>query len=89
MTVSQDPCLCFDFQVIIQGLGPVAQSVEQRIENPCVGGSIPPRATSIHAGLREIANPHFSWFVNKVSTVFNFQHLQRVKLNGFFHVIWR
>ena len=27
--------------------GPVAQSVEQRIENPCVGGSIPPQATSI------------------------------------------
>ncbi len=27
-------------------LGPVAQSVEQRIENPCVGGSIPPQATS-------------------------------------------
>jgi hypothetical protein len=26
-------------------VGPVAQSVEQRIENPCVGGSIPPRAT--------------------------------------------
>ena len=26
-------------------LGPVAQSVEQRIENPCVGGSIPPQAT--------------------------------------------
>ena len=26
--------------------GPVAQSVEQRIENPCVGGSIPPQATS-------------------------------------------
>jgi hypothetical protein len=26
-------------------LGLVAQSVEQRIENPCVGGSIPPRAT--------------------------------------------
>ena len=25
--------------------GPVAQSVEQRIENPRVGGSIPPRAT--------------------------------------------
>ena len=25
--------------------GLVAQSVEQRIENPCVGGSIPPRAT--------------------------------------------
>ena len=29
------------------GLGPVAQSVEQRIENPCVGGSIPPQATKI------------------------------------------
>jgi hypothetical protein len=27
--------------------GPVAQSVEQRIENPCVGGSIPPWATNI------------------------------------------
>ena len=26
--------------------GPVAQSVEQRIENPCVGGSIPPQATN-------------------------------------------
>ena len=26
--------------------GLVAQSVEQRIENPCVGGSIPPRATT-------------------------------------------
>ena len=31
---------CYNF-----GLGLVAQSVEQRIENPCVGGSIPPRAT--------------------------------------------
>ena len=28
-------------------LGSVAQSVEQRIENPCVGGSIPSR-TTIH-----------------------------------------
>ena len=40
-------------------LGLVAQSVEQRIENPCVGGSIPPRATKnlfydtpTHAGWR-------------------------------------
>jgi protein PhnA len=33
-------------------LGLVAQLVEQRIENPCVGGSIPPRATknsAVHA----------------------------------------
>ncbi len=27
--------------------GPVAQLVEQRTENPCVGGSIPPQATNI------------------------------------------
>ncbi len=33
---------------IIPTLGLVAQSVEQRIENPCVGGSIPPRATKKH-----------------------------------------
>ena len=25
----------------------VAQSVEQRTENPCVGGSIPPRGTNL------------------------------------------
>ena len=37
---------CF-FQVIIYVSGPVAQSVEQRIENPCVGGSIPSQATTI------------------------------------------
>ena len=28
--------------------GQVAQSVEQRTENPCVGGSIPPLATTNH-----------------------------------------
>ncbi len=33
--------------VIITSLGLVAQLVEQRTENPCVGGSIPPRATKI------------------------------------------
>jgi hypothetical protein len=27
--------------------GAVAQSVEQRTENPCVGGSIPPHTTEI------------------------------------------
>src|ERR1019366_2346174 len=30
---------------LLARLGLVAQSVEQRTENPCVGGSIPPRAT--------------------------------------------
>ncbi len=33
---------------ILSRLGLVAQLVEQRIENPCVGGSIPPRATKRH-----------------------------------------
>ncbi len=36
--------LCAPSSIILR-LGLVAQSVEQRIENPCVGGSIPPRAT--------------------------------------------
>ena len=31
--------------VILSRFGPVAQLVEQRIENPCVGGSIPPLGT--------------------------------------------
>ena len=35
-----------DILCIVAGfVGLVAQSVEQRIENPCVGGSIPPQAT--------------------------------------------
>ena len=32
--------------------GQVAQLVEQRTENPCVGGSIPPLATNDINGLR-------------------------------------
>src|SRR5450830_1628066 len=53
---------------IILPLGLVAQLVEQRIENPCVGGSLPPRATKnipsktpTHAGWRfcfERRKPH-------------------------------
>ena len=35
-------------------VGRVAQSVEQRIENPCVGGSIPPPATTKFKGLAEM-----------------------------------
>jgi hypothetical protein len=41
---------CF---AILSRLGLVAQSVEQRIENPCVGGSIPPRATKNIAIMRQ------------------------------------
>jgi hypothetical protein len=40
-------------------LGLVAQLVEQRIENPCVGGSIPPRATKI----QENATPRVAFFI--------------------------
>jgi hypothetical protein len=32
--------------------GAVAQSVEQRTENPCVGGSIPPHTTLTEKALR-------------------------------------
>ena len=32
--------------MVRQAYGPVAQLVEQRTENPCVGGSTPPWATS-------------------------------------------
>ena len=31
---------------VVIGLGEIAQSVEKRTENPCVGGSIPPLATN-------------------------------------------
>ena len=34
--------------------GQIAQSVEQRTENPCVGGSIPPLATSNTKELRDL-----------------------------------
>ena len=34
--------------------GQVAQSVEQRTENPCVGGSIPPLATNQYQFMKEI-----------------------------------
>ena len=49
--------------VVFEASGQVAQLVEQRTENPCVGGSIPPLATiptqlanSCHRGLQK-------WFV--------------------------
>ena len=34
--------------------GQIAQSVEQGIENPCVGGSIPPLATNVFCAQRKI-----------------------------------
>ena len=41
---------CYNAQLV----GSVAQLVEQRIENPRVGGSIPPRATN---KINNLANP--------------------------------
>ena len=46
--------------VILQALikkmnASVAQSVEQGTENPCVGGSIPPRGTNFIAGVAQLA----------------------------------
>ncbi len=46
---------------IMLPLGLVAQLVEQRIENPCVGGSIPPRATKNSAVNQKNANATFGW----------------------------
>ena len=46
--------------------GQVAQSVEQRIENPCVGGSIPSQATSVHAPQR----PKGLWGVSTFRSIF-------------------
>ena len=40
---------CFIFASPIRD-GAVAQSVEQRTENPCVGGSIPPHTTKLRVG---------------------------------------
>jgi hypothetical protein len=39
--------------------GQVAQLVEQRTENPCVGGSIPPLATKNSKGLQDINRQAF------------------------------
>lgn len=49
-----------NYLAIIRPLGLVAQSVEQRIENPCVGGSIPPRATK---EIKHLVQPGAGLFV--------------------------
>ena len=45
--------------------GSVAQLVEQRTENPCVGGSIPPRATIL---LRYVLD---RWFTERTDHIVN------------------
>ncbi len=56
--------------------GAVAQSVEQRTENPCVGGSIPPHTTD---KIKEVIKPQnveafFIWLVASFSCPFSFSH---------------
>ena len=46
--------------------GSVAQSVEQRIEAPCVGGSIPSRAISIKCGCSLVVKPQPSKLLSRV-----------------------
>ena len=58
---------------IIPSLGLVAQSVEQRIENPCVGGSIPPRATKK--------------YYNHLRVVFSFGLSERLRDSGFLTLV--
>ena len=48
------------FLRFVKRAGAVAQSVEQRTENPCVGGSIPPHTTK---DLVQNARSFFMWFV--------------------------
>jgi hypothetical protein len=61
---------------IIMPLGLVAQSVEQRIENPCVGGSIPPRATkNIPHETPTITGWRFCFRDRKPSCPVYFRHL--------------
>jgi hypothetical protein len=49
--------------------GQIAQSVEQRTENPCVGGSIPSLPTSGEAVNKQpflfVAYEPFSFFINQ------------------------
>ena len=49
-------------------LGPVAQSVEQRIENPCVGGSIPSQATKFYLAKKPTHAVGFFVSANKQSS---------------------
>ncbi len=46
--------------------GSVAQSVEQRIEAPCVGGSIPSRAIFIKCGCSLVVKPQPSKLLSRV-----------------------
>ncbi len=53
--------------IVLNGYnGPVAQSVEQWIEAPCVGGSIPSRAISVFCGYSLVVKPQPSKLLSRV-----------------------
>ncbi len=52
--------------------GLVAQSVEQRIENPCVGGSIPPKATKDIKHLAQSNDWAFCFFWQISGSLFDY-----------------
>tara|TARA_R110001599_G_scaffold353840_1_gene599730 strand:+ start:12244 stop:12546 length:303 start_codon:yes stop_codon:yes gene_type:complete len=73
--------LAYSFRfAILARLGLVAQSVEQRIENPCVGGSIPPRATK----RKTVKKLNFGWafllFIPLILKQLDFQHQNHLTL---------
>ena len=59
--------------IVVEAIGQIAQLVEQRTENPRVGGSIPPLATMSSSGLFSILDrPFFCVAVNAVYQRVNF-----------------
>ena len=63
-----------EWSYIIPTLGLVAQSVEQRTENPCVGGSIPPRATTEQrATARKCVTKFYDTFFTQFSNGYKLQ----------------
>jgi hypothetical protein len=68
-------------------IGAVAQSVEQRTENPCVGGSIPPHTTrlklNVIGGFSRLCFRTHSEFNKKVNTLVNtFKLLAMIQLEN-------
>jgi hypothetical protein len=57
--------MCSFFKIL---QGSIAQLVEQRIENPCVGGSIPSRATFQRGTLNGFYTSHI---INRTNAIFS------------------
>ena len=64
--------------------GPVAQLVEQRIENPRVDGSIPSQATNPNPSISNVARVfcfRAPWLAKPIEALNNYQHNLTCKLN--------